>query len=54
MEGDLEEQSIESLEEALMLPLGEVREYVRVAGFLRWDWYRMKIKTGAAGDYLLF
>ena len=34
LEWDLEEQSIESLEEALMLPLGAVREDFRVAGFL--------------------
>jgi hypothetical protein len=54
LEGDLEESSVESLEEVLMLPLGAVREDFRVAGFLRWGWYRRRIKAGAAGVYLLF
>jgi hypothetical protein len=54
LEWDLEEPSVESLEEALMLPLGAVREDFRVAGFLRWGWYRRRIKAGAAGVYLLF
>ena len=54
LEWDLEEQSIESLEESLMSPLGAVREDFGVAGFLRWGWYRRRIKTGAVGSYLSF
>jgi hypothetical protein len=51
---DLEEQSVESLEESLRIPLGTVREDFRVAWLLKWGWHRKRVKTGAVGGYLSF
>lgn len=45
LEGNLDEQSVESLEESLRIPLGAVREDFRVAWLLKWGWYRRRIKT---------